>query len=557
MLEVAGRYGDADGVSRAECEAGLLRRLLDTTCEGIVCCRDGIAVEVNAPLGRLLGREPAALLGRPVADVLGMAPPLADGVVETDIVTHGGARRTVELHRRALDGSGSGFAALVVRDVTERKRAERRIAFLAQHDGLTGLANRGLFLDHMAQALNHAQRAAQGVALLLVDLDGFKSVNDMLGHPVGDALLNAAGRRLRRTVRAIDTVARLGGDEFAILMPLIGQPQPALALADRVLRVLAEPFALGQQVIGVGASVGIAIYPADAATGDALLRAAGLALHRAKGDGKGTCRFFEAEMGNRLQERRMLEHDLRAALTRGELALHYQPQVDTNSLAVRGYEALLRWRHPQRGWISPAVFIPIAEESGLICEIGQWVLQTACTEAAGWKQPLRVAVNLSPVQFRQRDLPDAVLATVRRAGLNSQRLELEVTEGVLIDDAARALDILGALKQHGMRIALDDFGTGYSSLSYLRRFPFDVLKIDKSFVQALGKDAGADAIVRMVLALGRSLNLDVIAEGVETEEQLAHLREQGCRQVQGFLLGRPAPAVDVRSAPANVALAGV
>lgn len=536
------------GSGRGGTDALQLRQLLDATSEGVAFCRGGVIAEVNAPLCRLLGRERDAMIGQTPAAVLGVTVPVPGEVIEAEIACGNGPKLFAELHGRAAGAPGDGVWVLAVRDIGERKRAERRIAFLAHHDGLTGLLNRSLFLDRMAEALGQAGRAGLGVALLLIDLDGFKTVNDAMGHPAGDALLSGAGARLARSVRSGDIVARLGGDEFAILVPLTNEPERALALAERIVRLLSEPFTIAGQPVSVGASVGIALYPNDGSAADDLLRAAGLALTRAKTDGKGTCRFFEAGMDSRLRDRRRLEQDLRAALPRGELTLHYQPQFDTMTLAVAGYEALLRWHHPQRGWVPPGEFIPIAEECGLIGEIGQFVLQTACAEAAGWELPYRIAVNLSPAQFRQQDLAQAILAIAQGAGLDPSRLELEVTEGVLIGDAGRALAILRQLRSYGMRIALDDFGTGYSSLSYLRRFPFDVLKIDRSFVQALGKDAGADAIVRMVVALGHSLNLDVIAEGVETPEQLAHLREQACGQVQGFLLGRPAPAADVRQA---------
>jgi diguanylate cyclase len=312
--------------------------------------------------------------------------------------------------------------------------------------------------------------------------------------------------------------------------------------------VLARPFELAGESVSIGASIGIALYPADAGSFDGLLRDAGLALRRAKDESRGSFRFFEAGTDERIRERQQLELDLRSALAHDELELHYQGLFDGGRLDVMGYEALLRWTHPTRGRISPAEFIPIAEGCGIIRQLGQWVLETACREAAGWPQALRVSVNLSPAQFKGADLPQRVIETLARTGLAPERLELEVTEGVLIDDAERALAVLSAIKAHGVRLALDDFGTGYSSLSYLRRFPFDTLKLDKSFVQAIGQTAESDAIVRAVIGLGHSLNLDVVAEGVETPPQLAFLRAQNCHLLQGFLLARPTPATALQHA---------
>ncbi len=544
-LALLGAVFDRHLALRTQAEAGRLRRLADATFEGLLFLRDGIVVDANAALCTLLGREREALLGRAAAPLLAL-PPDCDllwhgGTMEAQLLDAAGQRRPVELLGRT-DGTGPRRETVVaVRDLSDRKQAEQRIQYLANHDSLTGLPNRTLFRDRLAHAIALAERTGRGMALLWLDLDGFKAINDLHGHPAGDAVLVEVGNRLAACLRDSDTVARIGGDEFAIVQSVIAQPRGAAALAERVVRLLAEPFEAAGQIVAIGASVGIALFPSDAHAPEALMRNADLALHRAKHDGRGAYRFFEQAMDERLQQRQMLEQELRGAMLRNELRLHYQPLLDSASLGVEGFEALLRWQHPGRGFISPAEFVPVAEECGLIGQLGQWVLETACAEAASWPRPWRVAVNLSPVQFRQRDLAESVRAVLAGSGLAPWRLELEITEGILIDDAERALAMLRELKALGVSIALDDFGTGYSSLSYLRRFPFDKLKIDASFVQGLGDGGEADAIVRAIVGLGRSLGLRVTAEGVETDDQLRRLRAHECDEVQGFLLGRPAP----------------
>jgi len=430
------------------------------------------------------------------------------------------SRAAAQLRREQSDARLAGRAS-----------ADHGPSILTHHDALTGLSTRRLFRDRLEQSLALADREGKGVALLCIDLDRFRVLNELVGHAAADQLLIAVGNRLVATARDSDTVARLGGDEFAVVQPLGGTPREAWAMAQRLLAALDEPFLVDGQMIDIGASIGIALHPADGGSAEFLIKNAEAALHRAKHDGRGCVCFFEPQTNLHLQARRALEHDLHHALRRHELVLNYQPLFDSRSLCVIGYEALLRWRHPTRGTVPPAEFIPLAEDCGLIGLIGEWVLRTACAEAARWPLPLRMAVNLSPLQFRERDLPSVVAGILAETGLAASRLELEVTEGVLIGDTARALDILRGLKAQGIRIALDDFGTGYFSLSYLRRFPFDKLKIDRSFVRELGEDRETDAIVSSILALCRSLSLDVTAEGVETPEQLALLREQKCSQV--------------------------
>jgi diguanylate cyclase (GGDEF)-like protein len=438
-----------------------------------------------------------------------------------------------------------GEAVRTYTDITERKRAERRIEFLAYHDGLTGLANRTLLNDRLTQAIEYTKRENGALAVLSFDLDRFKMINDTHGHDVGDAVLCEIALRLKREVRAADTIARVGGDEFLALQTATTQPGAAFELAQRLLHALAQPLEVAGHQIFIGTSMGIALYPNDGDNAAALLKAADVALYRAKMDGRGVIRLFEPEMDQKLSERRVIERDLRRAIGTDQLMLHFQPQFAATTEAVTGFEALLRWRHPERGDIPPDVFIPIAEASGLIAKLDAWVLETACAAAASWPVPHRVAVNLSAVDFRNANMPAEVADVLRRTGLAAERLELEVTETYLIGHADQALQALLALKKIGVRISLDDFGTGYSSLSYLHSFPFDKIKIDKSFVQALGPNSNALPIVQAILAMGRSLNLEVIAEGVETEQQMWILRGQRCAEVQGFLLGRPVPAGDV------------
>jgi diguanylate cyclase (GGDEF)-like protein/PAS domain S-box-containing protein len=541
---------DADRNQHVVAETRRLRRLLDATFEGILIHENGRVTETNAQLCALLGCEREALLGSDVQERLGLlsfptVTPNGQPVsVETEIIDAAGRTHPVELLARALADT-SGEQVLAVRDLSERKLSEERIAHFAQHDTLTGLANRVLFNEILRQALAQADRTRHSVALLCLDLDGFKSANDLLSYASGDLLLKAVAGRLRTATRRMDTVARIGGDEFAVLQPVAAGADATAGLGERIVRLLSQPFEIGGQVINISASVGIAVFPSDATAPEDLLRKADLALYRAKRDSKGTYRFFEPGMDAQMQQRRELELDLRGALNANQFTLHYQGLFDTRTLEPVGFEALLRWDHPRLGRISPAVFIPIAEGCGLIGDIGDWVLQTACAEAVGWPGNVRLSVNLSPAQFKRAGLMNHVKQTLLESGLPPSRLELEITEGVLIDDTERAQTILSDLRKHGIRLALDDFGTGYSSLGYLRRFPFHTLKIDKSFVQGIGQDPGSDAIVRAVIGLGRSLDLDVIAEGVETTQQLAFLRGQKCTLVQGFLLARPVPAEEL------------
>ncbi|WP_169747515.1 putative bifunctional diguanylate cyclase/phosphodiesterase [Belnapia moabensis] len=436
------------------------------------------------------------------------------------------------------------------RRTRERRAAEARVHHLAHHDLLTGLPNRGSFSEALGAALSRAQRDGSQVAVIALDLDRFKEVNDALGHAAGDALLCEVARRLRAELRQEDTVARLGGDEFMVVQVGIAQPHGAARLAERLVAVLSEPYDLpgGQRVAACGASAGVAVAPSDANGTEALLRAADAALYRAKADGRGVARFFEAGMDEVLAERRRLTHDLRCAVAEGGFELAYQPLQELPEGRLVGFEALIRWRHPERGLVPPSQFIPIAEETGLIIPIGAWVLRQACREASTWPEGIRVAVNLSPAQFRNSA---ALLATVSDAltatGLAPSRLELEVTEGLLLQDTDAVMATLSAVRDLGCGISMDDFGTGYSSLAYLWRFPFDKLKIDQSFIKNMDVEPKAMAVVSTIIALGRALGMTITAEGIETEEQVEALSDVGCNQGQGYLLGRPMSAEQAES----------
>ena len=429
-------------------------------------------------------------------------------------------------------------------DVTHRRVAEARIAHLARYDALTDLPNRASFREALDHALAFARRG-QLLALHYLDLDQFKAVNDTLGHPVGDGLLQAVARRLRDGLRETDTVARLGGDEFAIVQSGLESPLDATGLANRMIDLIGTPFEVNGHQIMIGASIGIAFAPADGLDPDELLKNADLALYRAKLDGRGVYRLFHAAMDAEMQARRLLELDLRQALRGNQFELFYQPLIDLRLQAVGGFEALIRWRHPQQGMISPARFIPLAEEIGAIVPIGEWVVRQACIAATSWPRETRVSVNLSPAQFKNRELVATIAAALHDSGLAPGRLELEITETVMLQDTATTLATLHELRSLGVRIAMDDFGTGYSSLSYLRRFPFDRIKIDQSFVRELGHQRDCGAIIRAVIGLSHELGIATTAEGVETPDQLRALARAGCSAIQGYLFSKPVPLSDI------------
>lgn len=446
----------------------------------------------------------------------------------------------IELHRSDADGW-----VATLEDVSTRKANEARADAMARLDPLTSLPNRLLLRERLEEALARLQRTGEACALLLIDLDRFKPVNDTLGHPIGDALLAKVADRLRSTVRPTDTVARIGGDEFVILQTGIREPAHTQALARRLVDLIGRTYMVEGHLLTIGASVGVAFAPADGTSADKLLKNADLALYRAKLDGRGTYRFFEPEMDARMQARRRLELDMRQALARREFQLHYQPQLQLDADRLIGCEALIRWKHPERGMISPLDFIPLAEEIGLIVPIGEWVVRQACRDATTWPDGMSVAVNVSPAQFKNDRLVETIISALASSGLAAKRLEVEITEGVLLEESEKTLQTLHRLRELGVRVSMDDFGTGYSSLSYLRSFPFDKIKIDRSFVKDLTSKPDGDAIIRAIAGLGKSLGMTTVAEGVETPEQMQRIRDEGCTDVQGYLISRPIPADDV------------
>ncbi|MFC7702544.1 EAL domain-containing protein [Bradyrhizobium sp. GCM10028915] len=547
---------------RAKGELGRQQVVLDTALENMsqgLCMfdADGKIILFNERYAAMLGRTDILLTGRLLVDVLReeqakgqwqgdageffarLVADARESRTTTDIVTRFG--RSIRVVNQPMQGGGW---VATFEDITEWLEAQAKISHMARHDALTSLPNRVLFHEQLVQGLRRTGSGDQ-LAVLCLDLDHFKDINDSLGHPTGDALLKEVGRRLKVTVGESDTVARLGGDEFAVVQ--IGRSEEAAArsLAGRLVEVISAPYEIDDHQIIIGVSIGISLSPQDGDNPDELLKNADLALYRAKADGRGTYRFFETGMDARAQARRLLEMDMRAALQRDEFQPYYQPIRDVASGRVVAFEALLRWNHPQRGLIAPLSFIPLAEETGLIIQLGDFVLRSACTDAATWPDDVDVAVNLSPVQFRNPNLIASVTEALALSGLDARRLELEITESVLLQNSEATLTTLHELRAMGVRISLDDFGTGYSSLSYLRSFPFDKIKIDRSFVSELATREDSMAIIRAVTGLGRSLGIVTTAEGVENDGQLELLRREGCTQAQGYLFSKPRPASDV------------
>lgn len=532
---------------REQLANGRERAFADLTHEGIVICEDMRIVDVNGAAARLAGLDPAAMRGRALRDFLDAPDPdrlLSASLAkpqEAALRTTASESSWIELSSRDVSINGRMNRVFSLRDLSENRRKEHQIRHLAYHDPLTGLANRAAFGEALAAALKRGGE----VALFCVDLDKFKEVNDVHGHSAGDDLLRVAARRM--TAAAPDCMAfRLGGDEFVMIGtgPDAGD---ADKVAMRVTERLNTEAVVAGRTIRCGASVGFAVYPRHGSDVDTLLANADAALYRAKADGRGLARGFEPEMDLALRERRALQQDLATAIGRNEMFLHWMPQADARTGEIVGFEALIRWKHPTRGVVSPAEFIPVAEETAAIVPIGEWVLRTACNEGARWFRPGKVAVNLSPVQFQHGDIVALVHSILIETGLSANRLELEITEGVLLDDLNGALNTLRRLKALGVQIAMDDFGTGYSSLSYLQAFPFDRIKIDASFIRTLSTSPQAKAIVRAVIALGESLGMPITAEGVETPEQRAFLAELNCDEIQGYLVGRPSPVVSFES----------
>jgi diguanylate cyclase (GGDEF)-like protein len=449
--------------------------------------------------------------------------------------------RTIKIRHRPM--SSGGWVA-THEDITEQRRSEIKIEYMAHHDALTDLANRVLLNDALEYALGRVQYGEM-VAVHHLDLDQFKAVNDTFGHPGGDKLLRIVAERLRELTAEADTIARTGGDEFVVVQAAIADPADATSLAQRVIDVLSDPYDIDGHQAVIGVSVGISVGPGDGASPDKLLRNADLALYRAKSDGRGTFRFFEPAMDLQMQTRRVMEQDLRKALPSGEFELHYQPVVNLASNEISGFEALIRWNHPTKGTISPAAFIPLAEEIGFIVPMGEWVIRQACMTAAQWPGSLHVAVNISAIQFRSPGLLQVIVGALAASGLAPTRLEIEITESVLLHNKEATLALLHQLRALGIRIAMDDFGTGYSSLTYLQSFPFDKIKIDRSFVKNITEDASSLNIVRAVAALANGMGMTATAEGVETPEQLDRIASEGCTEMQGFLFSRPLPAAEI------------
>ncbi|UGV28042.1 bifunctional diguanylate cyclase/phosphodiesterase [Rhodopseudomonas boonkerdii] len=543
-LAVGGIALDIRDRRRTDLEADRMLGLANAAIEGLIVCDGDTIVTVNNSFAALACASTESFAGKRLdacfPDDLPRAGLISrpDQPVEASLRAGRGLPVPVELIQRQIDFAGRPHQVIAVRDLRARKEAEQHIRFLAHHDALTGLSNRSYFNDRVDAEIANMQPGRKH-AILCLDLDRFKEVNDLFGHAAGDNVLQTVAAHVGSLLDDGQVMARLGGDEFAILMPNIRHNAAAEKMAQRVLEILRERDD-ASELGSVSSSIGIALYPDDADDRESVLAHADTALYRAKSDGRATYRFYETGMGDAVRDRRMLEHDLRGAVAGDQMSLVYQPQEGMQRGAVIGFEALLRWTHPTRGMVSPAIFIPIAEETGSILEIGEWVMRTACTEAARWKRPLTIAVNVSAVQIYHDNFVPMVHQILLETGLVPSRLELEITETALIRDLNRALSALRRIKALGVRIAMDDFGTGYSSLSNLRAFPFDKIKIDGSFIKSVNNNGQAATIVRAVVGLGRGLGLPVLAEGVETEAELKFLNEEKCDEVQGYLLGKPA-----------------
>lgn len=540
------------------------RSIFENATEGIFqTSREGRYLDVNPALAKIYGYEsPEQLMAglRDIQQTLYVNPhrrqqfidlmQLKGSVVgfESQIYRRDGAVIWISENARAVRNADGEllFYEGTVTDITDRKQYEVQLEYQATHDALTGLPNRSLLVDRLQQALCFAERDERIVAVAFIDLDQFKLINDTLGHHAGDTLLSEVASRLRNSVREADTIARLGGDEFVLVCTQIHSEEEIARAMRRILDAISQPLELDGTKLRIGCSIGVSLYPRDGHNAETLLKHADAAMYQAKEAGRSNYQFFIPELNQRAAERLDLESSLRGALERGEFLLHYQPRVELKTGQVVGVEALIRWRLPGRGLVSPARFIPVAEETGIILPIGEWVLRTACAQAAMWQQtgsrPIKVSVNISPRQFHQEGLAATVGAILRDTGLDPRRLELELTESLVMHEPDRFTAMLHDLKALGIDIAVDDFGTGYSSLNHLKRFPVDRLKIDQSFVRDLTHDRDDASIVRAIISLGHDLNLEVVAEGVETREQLDFLRRYGCDEVQGYYLGMPVPA---------------
>jgi diguanylate cyclase (GGDEF)-like protein len=547
LLTAGGLVADLRGRRRSDLEADHMRGLANAVVEGLVICDGETIAAANEAFAALSGIPADQIAATPLArafpdqDIGSWPIDRPNELVEASLANADGGLIPVELIFRSIIFANKPHLAIAVRDLRIRKRAEAQIRHLADHDPLTGLPNRRDFARRLDSEIAAAKANGTGVALLYVDLDGFTEVNDLYGQAAGDRQLQSVAHCVSRLLRENQILARIGGDEFAVIAPGLSNPAAAGRIAEKILDAIRIKNEASPDAYFTSASVGVALYPSDSSDPETLLNQARAALLGAKAQGRGAYRFFEAAMGAQVRHRRQIEHGLRHAVTSGELELAYQPIAQISSGEIVGFEALVRWTHPSSGPIGPDVFIPIAEECGLIGGIGEWVLRKACREAAGWKRPLTLAVNVSAVQLRSEKFAPLVREALVETGLAPHRLELEITETALITDMTRTLATLRHLKSLGVRIVMDDFGTGYSSLSTLRAFPFDKIKIDRSLIRSVDENDEAKTIIRAVMGLGQGLGLLVLAEGIETPGELQFLANAGCVEGQGYLLGRPAP----------------
>jgi diguanylate cyclase len=542
----------------------LLEALFERASDGfLICGADGKVLSCNPAAAHLLGDEAAAIERHHASELFEQGSSERFSLHTGGAMTRGrgGPSRPVDLHLTEYEGSAGSHVLVRMRDASERADTQERLNQLANYDSLTGLPNRSLFRDRLGQAMARAKRRGRAMALMFLDLDRFKQVNDELGHEAGDRLLQHVGKTLTECLRAVDsvtrdggmphTLSRLGGDEFTLIIENINGAEDAAHVASRVLEALGEPFQVGEEELVVTASIGISMYPIDDVDLDTLIRHTDMAMYRSKSHGRATYSFFSEDLSAAVTARVSLEGNLRRAIEREEFVLHFQPKSDLRSGKVTGVEALVRWHRPGHGLIPPDRFVSVLEDTGLILPVGAWVIRAACEQLAAWDRlglpPLRLAVNLSARQFRHLYLASMIEDSLRQNGIEPQRLEIELTESLLMEDNEATRAMLESFRRLGVRLAIDDFGTGHSSLSYIRRFAIDTLKIDRSFVQSLPDNDEDTAICSAVIALGRNMKMCVVAEGVETAEQAQVLRELGCDEVQGYWISRPMPGADFAS----------
>lgn len=572
LRELGGRNEalEREVAARREAEAGLrrselsYRRLFETAHDGILLIdgASGLVMDANPAIVAMLGHEREVLLGQHLHDLPSFAhiPASRTTIDEINrinairyddwVLKHAqGSDVSVEVIGHRYDAAQTSVIQCNIRNVSDRKESEARIRYLALHDALTGLPNRSLLMDRLRRAVAGGKRHRQKVAVMMLDLDHFKHINDSLGHHVGDILLQTVADRLRGCLRESDTAARLGGDEFVIVLNDVKAPEDIDVVAAKVLKALKTSFPIEQHQLHIGGSIGVSLYPDDGEDPNNLLRAADTAMYDAKSSGRGVHRFFTSALNEAAMRRQELANDIHLACARGEFALYYQPQVAVDGRRITGVEALMRWNHPQQGLVLPSLFIPLLEELGLMVEVGEWVLMQACQQNMAWQMqgipPIRVAVNLSAQQFYRGDIVKSVRHALETSGMDPQWLELELTEGLTLDDTETTIQIMRQLKALGVSLSLDDFGTGWSSLSYLRRFPLDRIKIDRSFMSEVTTQPNAAAVVQSIFSLAQSLGLGCVAEGVETNDQLDYLKQHLCEEIQGFLFSNPLAAGDV------------